>query len=182
MKLKYLFTALILSCGLSTGAMATTFNFSTTVATWPDATNPSADLEDLTIAFAATPDASSDATVSLTVVGDFNGSNEFLDVFADGFNLGRFFETPTGSILVAPGVTETATIALADLLPLISDGLLSFLFSPTQAQQAPQGVNASLEFSISYDIAVIPLPAGGLLLVAGLGGLAALGRRKRRAA
>ena len=65
-----------------------------------------------------------------------------------------------------------------------SDTLLVTFGDPIQrtggptAGKPPRSKTASWNITLSSDVAPVPLPAGGLLLVGALGGLAALRRRK----
>ena len=167
-------------------ASAGVFSASQTIDPWPDDSVASSDLQTLPVDFLGVSTmAAGDATITFDVVGDFNGTDEFLDISVDGFSLGRLFNgtdgddlfdfggDDPGSTVLFDGVSATATIALADFAALVADGALSFVVDPTEAQQAPQGVPAGLTITVSY---AIPTPgAAGLLAV---GGLVAARRRR----
>ncbi len=132
------------------------------------------------------------ATLSLTVRGDLNAGNEYLDVSLDGFSLGRLFDgNPNNDLFdLHPDVGNqsrsnlitTATILNTDFAPLISDGVLNltFDFSPSVNCCGPVQL---LEGSITFDSgATVPLPAALPLLGLALGGLGFVGRRRRKAA
>lgn len=167
-------------------ASANVYSSSQTVDPWPDPAVANSELETLTIDFLGVPtNAAGDATITLDVLGDFNGTSEFLDVSVDGVSLGRLFngvdgddafdfvgDNP-GSTILSTSVTTSATISLALFLGLIADGALSFTFDPTEAQQPGQGVPAALTVTVSY-----PVPAPGALAAFGLAGLAVSRRRR----
>ena len=145
-----------------------------------------------------------DATISVTLNGDLNLSSEFVDITLDGFSLGRVlnddesddpFNFPNGDD-VAAGVntTGTATIANVDFATLIVDGFLNLVFDFSDNVNCCGAVNHLSGF-ISFeeanppiidgpidqvDVSAVPLPASALLLIGGLAGLGAAGRRKAR--
>ena len=90
-----------------------------------------------------------------TAVDTLGGESTFSEILQAGFDPQLFFAEFTGN---------------ADFNSLST---LSFAISTTGGQIS---VDGSLN---SISISAIPLPAGGLLLIAGLGGLAALRRKKR---
>lgn len=148
------------------------------------------------------PDASSDATVSISVAeADLftdSGANNRLEFFAlsiDSLFLGVLFDRSTSNealinaglaasvsanIVAATGTTDAISlmfdIPLAEFAPLISDGSLTFFFDFSD----DPGVGAFLDPEVSVSYAV-PLPGGLALLLTGLAGLGCL-RRLRAAA
>ncbi|MCX7567498.1 VPLPA-CTERM sorting domain-containing protein [Sulfitobacter sp. F26169L] len=114
------------------------------------------------------------------------------DLTDGGLNDKFFFEVVSGDL---PGTVYTATVedTLANSHTVTE--LLVPGFSPFQAFSDFVGVDlssvASLTFTLdsngveAFDgaigsVSAVPVPAAGLLLLGGLGGLAAVGRRRRR--
>jgi len=142
-----------------------------------------------------------DATISLTVSGDFNDVDENIAVSLDGFSLGRVlnanasddvFNFEDDTALFATSTTATATIANADFANLIADGLLSLVLElSTDVNFGTQTVSSFISFEAAPDPSTgpntgvgdtpaVPLPASALLLMGGLAGLGAVGRRASR--
>ena len=85
--------------------------------------------------FLGTPAPLTDATLEVSASGDFDGSNEFLHVFAEGIFLGDLFMGAGFEILT----TEMLTIPQAVLLGLTSDGTVDVLLEGTSG--GPNNVN-----------------------------------------
>ena len=80
------------------------------------------------------------------------------------------------------GASETVTVGDTNYIFTLlgfsedgSDGSFSNIFT------TEEGLDSSRDLWFEYEVNVIPLPAAGWLLLAGIGGLAAVGRRRKKA-
>ncbi|MQY41665.1 VPLPA-CTERM sorting domain-containing protein [Epibacterium sp. SM1969] len=132
----------------------------------------------------------SDAVLSLTVRGDFNGFHEYLDITVDGLGLGRIFDGIEANDSFnfsndhahsdnSQSQTGSATIANASFANMISDGQLYLLFNPNDAVDYISHISGTITFDTA-SVAAVPLPASAGLLGLGVFGLGALRRRKQR--
>jgi hypothetical protein len=107
----------------------------------------------------------------------------FLDLFIapDGSSLEQAYATfsPTGSV---------QTVSAVDTFNRVNGGFASTTFAPILTSSiyfTIRSTNDSVGFAdgalAGIGIAPVPVPAAGLLLIGGLGGLAALKRRRRAA-
>ncbi len=133
-----------------------------------------------------------DATLALTLDGDFNQSNENALITVDGFSLGTVLndntgdddfdfangDDPDGSSQAGNPDTGTATILNADIAPLIADGAVQIIVNTSPF------VGFSLTTvsgTLSYETGVVPEPSTVILFGTGLAGLVAWRMRKGRA-
>jgi hypothetical protein len=105
--------------------------------------------------FLGTPAPLTDATLEVSASGDFDGSNEFLHVFAEGIFLGDLFKGAGLEILT----TEMLTIPQAVLLGLTSDGTVDVLLEGTSG--GPNNVNILTVESVRLSYNCFPFPGGG---------------------
>ncbi|MDT0629057.1 PEP-CTERM sorting domain-containing protein [Alteromonas sp. W364] len=108
------------------------------------------------------------ATVTLSVNGDFNSNFEYLDILFDAFSLGRVFDGNTANDLFnfagdignqsRSTLTGVAIISAADFAALISDGLLNLSFDSSSRVNCCGTINV-LSGSISYDSKPVPAPS-----------------------
>ena len=134
--------------------------------------------------------ATGDGTLSIEAVGDLNSTAEAFSVSVEGVDFGIFlnsneaddlFDGVTGDMTsqYGPAVTGTAVFPLADLAPVIADGTVSVMFTPSSNAITDVGTGEYITATLSFpESAVVPLPAAGWLALLGLGGLAALRRRR----
>ena len=97
----------------------------------------------LTLTLAGLPTVSiTDATVTVSVFGDFNDGGESIDLSVDGLSGGSWLDNNDGNDFITGPVgdvgnqygsilTGTATITLAQLNTILADGTLDFLFEYT---------------------------------------------------
>ena len=138
-------------------------------------------------------------TLGFDLSGAFPGEDEYFTVSFEGASQGSYScggSSSNGSTAIS-GATDNSfnyndcvfslelAIAAADFDSLIADGTFD-LGVDFGAHVSTFGHRDVLSATLSYadiaDIAPVPLPASGLLLLAGLGGVAALKRRKKHAA
>lgn len=118
---------------------------------------------------------------------------EFFNVIVDGTDFGSFSCDGNSGSTIIPGnngsVVDcdfTLTLSTAafgyDFNTNVSDGALEVLLA-FGSESDDFGDNDQVSVRLNYEtVAAVPLPAGGLLLLSGFAGFAALKRRKKRSA
>lgn len=88
---------------------------------------------------------------------------------------------PTFSLKKVDG-TATGNVTFNEGYRLVFDGLFDGITSVSFTTTSSQGnAQARMDNVVVPDVAPVPVPAAGLMLMAGLGGMAALRRRKKTA-
>lgn len=192
MNFKTLAAAACLSLAAASPSLAATFDFS-----WSAADPiPSVISDDPSVRAVGT----FDLDVESGAFGDANISNIMIDVTGD--NLGAMtlyaLAGPIAGTISADGgsVTFSSLSFLAEahgspsfgIFELITSGqdkgiaIFYFNFATLNAFVYASAAEAQGSISATTPISAVPLPAGGLLLLSAFGGVAALKRRKKRAA
>jgi hypothetical protein len=123
-------------------------------------------------------------TAGFNAIFDF-GHNETTNTSGlGGCGSQQVSTTPCDDIVTVTaqgGASETVTVGdtefIFTLLGFSPDGMNFNSIFVTE-----EGETNSQDLYFSYTVSVVPLPAAGWLLLAGIGGLAAVGRRRRKAA
>ncbi len=103
-----------------------------------------------------------------------------VNALATMFTGGVTFEWVTSGLsLIVPGSSTNFSGALDNMIMAGGSDTLRVIFGDPE-QRPGASTNGKSHFSLAFDSspATVPLPAGGLLLMAGLGGIAALRRRR----
>jgi hypothetical protein len=128
-----------------------------------------------------------DATVTLSLNGDFNSDFEYVDILFDTFSLGRVFDNDTTNDLFNftndVGNQSASTLTGVAILPgsifaaLISDGLLTLSFDASAGVNCCGTINV-LSGSISYESNSVSTPSIVALFALVLGGVFVARKRK----
>jgi hypothetical protein len=113
----------------------------------------------------------SDAILEIVASGDFDGSNEFLHVYAEGSFLGDYFIDAGLEVIT----TENVSILQSLLSTLTSDGIVEINLEGTSG--GPNNVNILTVESLRLTYAAVPEPSTMLMIGTGLLGL--VGFRKQ---
>ncbi|MEL6689300.1 MAG: VPLPA-CTERM sorting domain-containing protein [Pseudomonadota bacterium] len=183
--------ALLISTGAASAATMFSDDFSTygstTVLNAPDSLfGGNWSTTDGTIDYLAEGDSFGDLCQGTGNCIDLDGSTGNSGVFSSiVFDAGTY-TLDIGLLGSGRGTTESVTITLGDWTTTISgigsadDASTSFTFATTGGALSFENAGGDNRGAIltSVDLAPVPLPAGGLLLLAGLGGLAMVRRKK----
>lgn len=129
------------------------------------------------------------ATLTATLVAD--GSTDWFAEFTDGNADGLFSKSEMTFFSGLTSYPDFVVLLANPDIPGIAaeDGLAAFsppapvyfIFGKADPSEIPLGFNRNLWTYEISGLSVVPLPAGGVLILSGLGVVAALGRRKKAA-
>lgn len=124
-----------------------------------------------------------DATLELYLQGDFccgDSATEYADIFLDGLSLGRVLDEITGNDRFNFPINDiaqsafdpilgSATITLAEMLPMLADGNIILSINTSSAVGA---VTTTVSGTLSFETVDVPEPSTLAVFTLGLMGLA----------
>ena len=150
-------------------------------------------LADQTISFTGlNPNATSAATITFSVLGDFDFFIENIVLSVDGFSFGTWLNDNNSDDIIdgadnignqyAFPIKDTATVPLVNLTPLLLDGQLDFLFdySPSVTDFIGAGFIDLAQVRVQYEAAMSPVPTPSAMLLVGTGLVGMIGWNYRR--
>ena len=153
-------------------------------------------LSDQTISFSSlNPNATTSATITFSVRGDFNESIENVTLSVDGFNFETWLNDNLGDDDInGPNATDngnqyssiltgTAIVPLADLTSRIADGQLDFFFDYSEQVidffPLPSVLDLA-QVQVEYEAVMAPVPTPSAMLLFGTGLAALVGWNYRK--
>lgn len=120
------------------------------------------------------------ATFTLSGLGDFSESIEYMDVWVESFSVGRVFNNQAGDDVLSGSdigrdsvfFSRSTSIPISSLLPIISNGVIAVRIKPSDWVDDTSLLGNPEEYltaAITYNYSVVPVPPAVWLFGSALG-------------